>query len=118
MPMALPCKGGMLYGVRATARNGTGYAGTPQGLQTVLAQGDAVIAQSPPNGASTIGIVANHAYAVTAVFYQNGTWNVRLYNPWGMNLENGIATGDGFITLTWQQFTNSANFLGFFVAKA
>ena len=24
---------------------------------------------------------------------------------------------DGFITLTWQQFANSANFMGYFVAK-
>jgi hypothetical protein len=97
-------------------------AGAPQALQAVLARGNAVIAQSRPSGAylSADDIIVNHAYAVTAVFYDNGAWKVRLYNPWGMNFVNGLSappSNDGFITLSWQQFTNSANFLGFFVAK-
>ncbi len=117
---------GQLYSVASALYDFTGntayyspiaYAGTPQALQTLLAQGDAVIAQSPASGSNAIGIVVNHAYAVTAVLYQNGVWSVRLYNPWGMNLVNGTSTSDGFLTLTWQQFTNAANFVGFFVAK-
>jgi hypothetical protein len=105
------------------------FAGTPQALQTTLAQGNVVIAQSPTgnSAASSIGIILNHAYAVTSVYYQNGTWKVRLYNPWGMDGLGGTIdaldtsnppANDGFITLSWQQFTNSANFMGFFVAKA
>ncbi len=106
------------------------YAGTPQSLQTLLTQGYAVIAQSPTgsSAANSLGIILNHAYAVTSVYYQNGTWKVRLYNPWGIDGLNGITidsqdtssapANDGFITLTWQQFTSTANFVGFFVAKA
>ena len=99
-------------------------------MQTSLAQGSAaVIAQSTSSGpyVSADGIIVNHAYAVTAVYNDNGTWKVRLYNPWGMDRENGAtmdaldssrpAANDGFITITWQQFTNSNNFVGFFIAK-
>ena len=55
-------------------------------------------------------------------------WKVRLYNPWGMDGEPGVTidsldtsdppANNGFITLSWQQFTSSANFMGYFVAKA
>lgn len=129
--------GGQLYSVAAALYDFTGnsayytpiaYAGAPQALQNALAQGNIVVAQSPTGSAATspLGIVLNHAYAVTSVYNQNGTWIVRLYNPWGMDGEPGVTinaldTGDpnnGFITLTWQQFTNPANFLGFFAAKA
>jgi Calpain family cysteine protease len=130
---------GQLYSAAAAINAFTGnpayytpiaYAGTPQTLQTALAQGDVVIAQSPASGfyTSVNGIIVNHAYAVTAVYYQNGVWKVRLYNPWGMDGINGTTidaldtsnppANDGFITLSWQQFTASANFVGFFVAKA
>jgi len=129
---------GRLYSVSEALNDFTGntayytpiaYAGTPQGLQTILAQGNAVVAQSPASGpyTSADGIIVNHAYAVTAVYYQNGMWKVRLYNPWGMDTATGAtidsldasdpSANDGFITLSWQQFTNPANYMGFFVAK-
>jgi hypothetical protein len=106
----------------------TAYANA-SALQAALAQGSTVIAQSRPSGAyvSSDGIIVNHAYAVTNVYYDNGTWKVRLYNPWGMDRENGTTidsldrfaapANDGFITLTWQQFTSSSNFIGYYVAK-
>ena len=52
-------------------------------------------------------------------------WKVRLYNPWGMDRENGTddsldksagASNDGVITLSWQQFVNANNFRGFYQA--
>ena len=72
------------------------------------------------------GVIGNHVYAVLAVFNDAGTWKVRLYNPWGTDRgttttidavdKSAPAANDGVITLTWQQFTNGANFKGFFVA--
>jgi hypothetical protein len=100
----------------------------PQTLQADLAQGDFVIALSFSAGGSISrdGIVGNHAYAVLAVYNEAGVWKVRLYNPWGMDRDNGAtldaldkshpAANDGVITLTWQQFTSTSNFKGFFVA--
>ena len=100
---------------------------TPQGLVAAMSRGDYVIAQSRTAGGMTAdGVIGNHAYAVLGVFYEGGTWKVRLYNPWGMDRENGTtldsldkskpAANDGIITLTWAQFSNSANFKGYFVA--
>lgn len=126
---------GQLYSVAAAMSMFTGNtavytpiasAGTPQSLQAALAAGNIVIAQSPSgaSAANALGIILNHAYAVTAVFEQNGVWMVRVYNPWGMDGEPGVIVGqagavnDGLITLTWQQFISSSNFLGYFVAKA
>lgn len=130
--------GGQLYSIADAMHAFTGniayytsmsMAGSPQALQAELAAGDIVIAQSPTgaSAANALGIILNHAYAVTQVYEQNGTWKVRLYNPWGTDGEPGVmidsldttdpAANNGFITLTWQQFTSAANFLGFFVAK-
>ena len=101
----------------------------PQALQSDLAKGDYLVAQSHNNNVyvSSDGIIGNHAYAVLSVYNSNGAWLVRLYNPWGMDRENGAtidsldkshpAANDGIITLTWQQFTNSANFAGLYVGK-
>ena len=71
-------------------------------------------------------IIGNHAYAVLAVYYDAGVWKVRLYNPWGMDRDNGgtidahdkskPAANDGVITLSWSQFTNTNNFKGYFAA--
>jgi hypothetical protein len=61
-----------------------------------------------------------------SVYYQSGMWKVRLYNPWGFDSENGrtiesLSGGpvlnNGFITLSWSQFTNSANFVGVTLAQ-
>jgi Ca2+-binding RTX toxin-like protein len=102
-------------------------AATPQALQADLAQGDYLVAQSQSgSGVTKDGVVANHAYAVLKVYYEDGTWKVRLYNPWGSDRDNGStidaldkshpAANDGIITLSWQQFTNPTNFKGYFVA--
>ena len=99
----------------------------PQTLQASLMRGDYIVAQSRTgSGASADGIIGNHAYAVLAVYSEAGVWKIRLFNPWGTDRENGStldsldkskpAANDGVIPLTWQQFTNSANFKGYFVA--
>lgn len=104
-------------------------AANPQVLQTALARGNYLVAQSYASSVyvSANGIISNHAYVVTSIYLEAGVWKVRLYNPWGMDRENGgtidsanrsaPAANDGNITLTWAQFTNSANFKGFFLAK-
>jgi hypothetical protein len=104
-------------------------AANPQTLQSALTRGDYVLAQSHTDGGTSAdGVIANHTYAVMAVFNDAGVWKVRLYNPWGTDRENGStmdaldksrpAANDGIITLSWQQFTSTANFKGFFVAPA
>ena len=100
----------------------------PQSLQASLLHGDYIVAQSgTASGVSADGIIGNHTYAVLAIYSEAGVWKIRLFNPWGNDRENGgtldtqdkskPAANDGIITLTWQQFTNSANFQGYFVAK-
>lgn len=127
---------GRLYSIGEALYNFTGNVSmyhtiglaNPQTLQANLAHGDYVVAQSrsASGTVSADGIIGNHAYAVLAVYHDAGVLKVRLYNPWGMDRENGgtidsldkthPAANDGIITLTWQQFTNSANFKGYFVA--
>jgi hypothetical protein len=126
--------GGRLYSIGQAIYDFTGASGTyytinqanPQTLQTALTQkAYIVVATFPGSGkVSADGIIGNHVYAVLAVFSQNGKWYVRLYNPWGMDSTNGRtidplgpAVNDGIITVTWQQFTNPANFQNFYVAK-
>lgn len=105
-----------------------GSAGA-QNMADALARGDYIVASSfaanDKSKTSALGIVGSHAYAVTRVYKDNGVWKVRLYNPWGSDAPNGAtidgasgttAKNDGFITLTWAQFTNTANFRGYFVA--
>jgi hypothetical protein len=101
---------------------------TPQALRDSLGRGDYLVAQSrSASGTSSDGIIGNHAYAILAVYYDAGVWKVRLYNPWGKDRDNGgtidsldrskPAANDGFITLSWSQFTNSNNFKGYFAAR-
>jgi hypothetical protein len=112
----------------ATTYNGIATA-NPRTLQSALANGKLVIAQSHDTGsyASGDGIIINHVYAVMSVYQESGVWKVRLYNPWGMDRENGgtidranptaPAANDGYITLTWSQFVNPANFKAFVLSK-
>jgi Calpain family cysteine protease/RTX calcium-binding nonapeptide repeat (4 copies) len=129
--------GGKLYSIGQAIADFTGCASTmnnvasltPQQLQAALAAKQYVIAQSRQvnNYLSSDGIVGNHAYAVMKVYYQGGMWKVQLYNPWGVDSLNGrtidsldtskSASNDGYITLSWQQFTSSANFANLFIGK-
>jgi hypothetical protein len=103
---------------------------SPQALQSALVAKQFVIAQSHISSSSYVsgdGIIGNHAYAVLSVYYENGIWKVRLYNPWGTDSINGRtidsldtshpASNDGYITLSWQQFINTANFSYLYIAK-
>jgi hypothetical protein len=111
---------------RATSYQGIGSV-TPQGLQASLASGADIVAQSQSGYVSPDGIIGNHTYALLAVYNDAGAWKVRLYNPWGMDRENGATidsldrshatANDGFITLSWAQFTNMVNFRGIVVAR-
>ena len=71
-----------------------------------------MVATSKSSG-TTDGVVSNHAYMIYDAYTVNGNWQVRLYNPWGIDTANGALDGsnDGLITLTWSQFT--ANFTGY-----
>ncbi|MBI3824300.1 MAG: hypothetical protein HY289_16660 [Planctomycetes bacterium] len=101
-------------------------AANPQTMQSALAHGDYLVAQSrAASGITADGVVGNHAYAVLGVYYDAGVWKVRLYNPWGRDKDSGTvdafdkahpAADDGVITLSWAQFTNSNNFKGYFAA--
>jgi Ca2+-binding RTX toxin-like protein len=93
-----------------------------QTLHSELARGDFLVVSTPPgSGFSADGIARDHAYAVMAVYYQSGTWKVRLYNPWAFDsagertLDAAAGTrprNDGFITLTWARFVSMRNFQG------
>ena len=101
---------------------------TPQSLQTALAHGDYLVASTPQgSGATADGIIYDHSYAVMSVYYDAGMWKVRLYNPWGFDsinnrtiesLAGGTPQNRGFITLSWAQFTSTANFQGITRASA
>jgi hypothetical protein len=127
--------GGRLYSVNDALSMFTGKATTTiainqsnvQSLANSLNAGHLVVASSySQSGVSSDGIIGNHAYAVLSVFYQNGSWKVRLYNPWGKDSVNGrtmdslqtnsVPSNDGIITLRWSQFTNPANFHSYTVA--
>ncbi|MCI0638355.1 MAG: C2 family cysteine protease [Gemmataceae bacterium] len=51
-------------------------------------------------------LVANHAYAVLDVFWQNGTWKLKLFNPWGHDRKGTALDGvdDGVLTIAWSTF--------------
>jgi hypothetical protein len=129
---------GKLYSIGETIYHFTGAVSTyytikeaaPQQLQSALARGDYIIvnSRSVSGYLSADGIVGNHAYSVLGVYQEAGIWKVRLYNPWGKDTLNATTTidtldksrpaaNDGFITLSWQQFTSSANFQSYFIAK-
>jgi Ca2+-binding RTX toxin-like protein len=101
---------------------------TPEGLRGALAWGTFVTASTPNGGGvSADGIIRDHAYAVMQVYYQYGMWKVQLYNPWGFDsvggrtiesLAGGTPTNRGFITISWSQFVNPANFQGINQAMA
>jgi hypothetical protein len=125
---------GKLYSINDSLAYFTGRSTTfqaianvkPQSLQASLSHGDDVVAQSQSGYVTADGIIGNHTYAVLAVYQDAGGWKVRLYNPWGMDRENGAtidsldkshpAANDGVITLSWSQFTNLVNFKGIVVA--
>jgi hypothetical protein len=98
---------------------------SPQDLHNALARGDLLIVSgTAPSGAvSPDGIIGHHAYSVLNIYQEDGMWKVRLFNPWGIDsvggrtidaLQDGApARNDGFITLSWAQFTNPANFQGY-----
>lgn len=119
---------GSLYSVGASIYAFTGQQATyvslsqvsPGTLQNDLSRGDLVVVSSAPGtGATSDGIIRDHAYAVLSVYYQGGMWKVQLYNPWGFDGLNGKtieslsgkpATNLGFITVSWSQFANTNNF--------
>ena len=125
---------GRLYSISEALYNFTGsYASykdlssaNPQALASALSRGEYLVAQRPSSGSVSLdGVIRKHAYAVLGVYQENGAWKVRLYNPWGMDRENGAtldsldraaAVNDGVVTLSWQQFTNTSNFKGFYQA--
>ena len=47
-----------------------------------------MVASSKDSGTSN-GVIANHAYMVSAVFTHNGITYVRLYNPWNHDGQRG-----------------------------
>lgn len=62
-----------------------------------------------------------HAYGVVDVYQENGTWKVKLYNPWGsdathqkMSFANGTRSNDGEIIVDWNTFR--ANFTRVYTA--
>src|SRR5262249_11612321 len=75
-------------------------------LQAALKQGDVVTAGTRQKTSNYV--VDNHVYAVEDVYQSNGVWMVKLYNPWGHDGPGASTDGrdDGFVTLTWSQFTN------------
>jgi len=91
-----------------------------QKLADARKRGDFLVASSngdDKKGLTADGIVRGHAYAIIDVYKSGGKWMVKLYNPWG---QDGTAIADkaddGFITLSWAQFANSANFRGYNIA--
>ena len=131
--------GGKLYSINEALTAFTGRAttfspitnGTPQALRDSLARGDMIVGSSavgPSGGFSSAGVAYNHAYAVMAVYYEAGTWKVRLYNPWAMDRGGGMtvdslrlnttAANDGYITLSWAQFASTSSFRGYVTARA
>ncbi len=123
--------GGRLYSVGEAIYHFTGSyptfnaiaAAKPQTLQAALAHGDYLVAQSADAYITADGIIGNHAYTITAVYYHAGAWKIRLFNPWAIDRDDGTtldaldktrpAANDGYLTLTWAQFTRPANFLGY-----
>jgi hypothetical protein len=80
-----------------------------QTLQAALQHGEVVTAGT--RASTTANVVTRHVYAVEGVYQSNGAWMVRLYNPWGHDGPNAATDGrdDGFVTLTWSQFTYNFN---------
>ncbi len=127
-------KGGALYSVADSIYAFTGQQATfvslphvsPQTLQSDLSHGDYVVVSSAPgSGATSDGIIRDHAYAMLSVYYQSGIWKVQLYNPWGFDSVDGKtiealsgkpASNLGFITVSWSQFANTNNFQAVTVA--
>jgi hypothetical protein len=74
-----------------------------QNMANALAAGHAVTAGSI--SASPSPIVSGHAYNVHTVTYENGTWYVTVYNPWGYDGKSYDSnSGDGLLKLTITQF--------------
>jgi hypothetical protein len=80
-------------------------AARPATLQQQLQNGDALEAASVMRPRSGL-VVGDHAYMIDDVYQQNGTWFVRLYNPWGVDgyqVQPG-GPNDGLIVLSWATF--------------
>ena len=71
------------------------------------------------NADDTLRVYAHHSYSVLDVYQSNGTWRIKLRNPWGKDVNandiaNGtkVATGanDGIIDMTWSSFQGYNDF--------
>lgn len=84
---------------------------SPSAMLLALQQGKMVTAYTT-NVPQTSAPHANlwmgwHCYAVTKVYYANGTWFVQVYDPFGMDGPMGKPVdgkNDGYITMTWNVF--------------
>jgi hypothetical protein len=65
------------------------------------------------NGNSIVerdGIIGYHAYSVLDVYARNGTWRVKLYNPWGWDNQGDVpmdSRDDGTIDISWDVFARN-----------
>lgn len=91
----------------------------PETLQTALQQGRMVLSLTKEHGTRD-GIVDWHVYVVTSVTKVNGTWQVKMSNPWGFaddESQSGSVLDhrpDGTVTIPWWMFTS--NFQGYAMA--
>src|SRR5437016_8042562 len=72
-------------------------------IDTLLSSGKAVTfaVNNVPAG---VPLVGNHAYTVDAVIDNgDGTFNLRLRNPWGVDGAGNDGVNDGYVTLTAAQ---------------
>jgi hypothetical protein len=78
-------------------------------MQAALNHGDVLTAGT--RATTSNNVVSLHVYAVESVYQMNGIWMIRVYNPWGHDGPNSATDGrdDGFVTLTWAQFTSNFN---------
>ncbi|BAT56332.1 Peptidase [Nostoc sp. NIES-3756] len=95
-----------------TGRENTNYTNskiTFSTLETALTNGQAVTAAR----ASTTNqyIVGGHAYSITNVYVNSsGEQRVVVRNPWGVDGKTLSGTNDGFIDLSFKQFTESFDY--------
>lgn len=95
-----------------TGRAATNYSITTVNfstLETALANGKAITAAR--TGSSSQYIVGNHAYSVTNTYINSsGQQRVVVRNPWGVDGKTISGTNDGFIDLSFAEFTQSFNY--------
>ena len=96
---------GASYSVYSTG--GSTADALAQKMANSLVAGNAVTAASLSSAAPS-PIVSNHAYNVHAVTYENGTWYVTVYNPWGYDGRSWDSNpSDGLLKLTASQFQSA-----------